>query len=105
MGMSSAVQFAGPGPSWSALRAQMAAEGLAVQLRMVDGLPAFPDENPDDGWRELRISTAAGMMTLRRDVQVLSVVVWGNAGPDLLRERDAVVRACAAATNGTVLNS
>ena len=105
MGMSSTVTFAGPAPSWTAIQTQLITEGLPVQLRMIDGLPAFPNENPNDGWRELRISTASGMITLRLDEQSISVIVWDNAGPDLLRERDAVVRACAAAAHGSALDS
>ena len=28
---------------------------------MIDGLPAFPDEVPEPGWKELRIGFASGM--------------------------------------------
>jgi hypothetical protein len=100
--MERTITFVGPPPSWQSIRDQIAAKGLTVQLRMIDGLPAFPDESPEDGWRELRISTAGGMMTLRLEAGRLSVVVWGNAGSDLMAEWDAVVEACSTAVNGSV---
>ena len=99
MGMERVVEFAGPPPSWQAIRDAITAVGLTPMLRMIDGLPAFPDENPEDGWRELRLSTSGGMMTLRLEPNRLSVVVWGNSGPELLSDWEAVVRACATAAN------
>ena len=102
MGLQRDVTFAGEPPAWSALRDRLAAAGLAAGLRMVDGLPAFPDEEPEPGWRELRLGTPGGMVTLRLAPGRLSVVVWGNAGPELLRERDQVVAALAGLTGGAV---
>lgn len=99
MGMDRNIPFTGPTPSWSNIRAQIVAAGLPVQLRMIDGLPAFPDEVPDAGWRELRISTPSGMMTLRLQSDQLSIVVWGNAGPALMHEWEVVERACSQAAN------
>jgi hypothetical protein len=100
MGMERSITFDGPNPSWQSIRDQIAARGLTVQLRMIDGLPAFPDESPEEGWRELRFSTAGGMMTLRLEPGRLSATVWGNSGPDLVREWDEVVQACIVAANG-----
>lgn len=100
MGMERTVRFEGTPPSWQAIRAAIQERGLGVQLRMIDGMPAFPDECPEDGWRELRLSTPAGMMTLRLQSGSVSVVVWGNADDALLRERDTVVEACLSATGG-----
>ena len=102
MGMERGITFEGPAPTWTDIHNQMSAAGLTIHLRMIDGLPAFPDEIPADGWRELRISTSGGMMTLRLEPGRLSIIVWGNAGPDLLRQWDAVVQACAAAAKGVV---
>lgn len=98
------VQFEGTVPSWAAIRGRLEALGLPVQLRMIDGLPAFPEENPEEGWRELRISAPAGMATLRSEPGRLSVVVWGNATADLLRERDLIVEACSQAGNGKTID-
>ena len=99
MGMDRTIAFAGTPPSWSNIRERIVAAGLTVQLRMIDGLPAFPDEVPEEGWRELRISTPGGMMTLRLQPGQLSVVVWGNASIELVRDWEAVERACSEAVN------
>jgi hypothetical protein len=94
---------------WSALAGRLAAHGFAVQLRMIDGLPAFPDEEPTDDWRELRVGTPAGMVTLRRGdpaapgtPAAVAVVVWGNAGPELQRAANALLWASAAVAGGRV---
>lgn len=99
MGMDRTIAFTGAVPSWASIRERIVAAGLTVQLRMIDGLPAFPDEVPEDGWRELRVSTPGGMMTLRLQPGQLSVVVWGNAGAELLTDWEIVVRACSEAVN------
>jgi hypothetical protein len=52
-------------------------------MRMIDGQLAFPDETPPDDWKELRVSTPAGMITLRRDDEGISLVIWGNADEKL----------------------
>ncbi len=103
MGLDVTVRFpAGSVPAWDAIRSQLARVGESAPIRMIDGLPAFPDELPDDGWRELRIGTATGMVTVRRSGDALSCVIWGNADAVLLAARARVAWACAAAGNGTV---
>jgi hypothetical protein len=89
---------------WAAVRDRLTAAGETPVLRMIDGLPAFPDEVPADGWQELRVSLAGGMVTLRRRPAELVCVTWGNAGPDLAASWDAFCRACAEATGGAVLD-
>ena len=69
---------------------------------MIDGLPAFPNEIPDPCWKELRVATAAGMVTIRREPGTLACVVWGNADPALTAAWRRVVWACAAAGEGTI---
>jgi hypothetical protein len=69
---------------------------------MIDGLPAFPDESPADGWCELRIGFADGMVTLRRGSDSLTCVVWSNADAALSATLDRVVWACAAAGEGLI---
>ena len=69
---------------------------------MIDNLPAFPDEIPEPGWHELRISLTGGMVTLRAEPNGWAVVVWGNADAALLRSRDICCRAIAEAGNGTI---
>jgi len=65
-------------------------------------LPAFPDEEPSAEWRELRVGTGAGMVTVRRAPGVLTCVVWGNADPALNAAFAKVIWACAAAGGGTI---
>ena len=102
MGMERVVVFPDAGPSWAAVRERLSAAGAAVQMRMIDNLPAFPDEDPEDGWRELRVSLGGGMLTLRRQPSRMSVVAWGNADEALRRDQELLARACADAGGGTV---
>lgn len=85
MGMDRTIRFpAGDPPSWEAIRQQLARLGEPPTLRMIDGLPAFPDEVPGPGWNELRVGFPAGMVTLRRTPAGYSCVVWGNADATLI---------------------
>lgn len=103
MGLDCTIVFAaGAEPTWGAVKAQLARVGESGHLRMIDGLPAFPDEEPEGGWRELRVGVAAGMVTVRRGGSSFTCVVWSNADAGLLAARDRVAWACAAAGGGTV---
>ena len=95
MGLSQFIRFPAGVPSWDVLRDHLVACGLSVQLRMIDGQLAFPDEAPATDWRELRVSLPQGMITLRREVDGLTFVVWGNADTALNEAWNALVRACA----------
>jgi hypothetical protein len=100
--MERVVVFPDAGPSWAAVRDRLSAAGAAVQMRMIDNLPAFPDEDPEQGWRELRVSLGAGMLTLRREPGRMHVVIWGNADDLLRKQQDVLARACAEAGGGRV---
>lgn len=103
MGLDRTIRFtSAEAPSWEAIRTQLARVGEAAPLRMIDGLPAFPDEVPEPGWKEVRVGTTAGMISIRRGPAALSCVVWGNADSALKAAWDRVCWACAAATDGTV---
>jgi hypothetical protein len=102
MGMERVVVFPVAGPSWGAVRDRLSAAGAAVQMRMIDNLPAFPDEEPDEGWRELRVSLGGGMLTVRREPGRMRVLVWGNADEALRRDQEALAQACAEAGGGRV---
>lgn len=102
MGMERVVTFPAGEPAWPAVRDRIAAAGRAVQMRMIDNLPALPDEEPEEGWRELRVSLGGGMLTVRREVTRLRVVVWGNADEALRQDLELVARACAEAGGGVV---
>src|SRR5436309_15395805 len=102
MGMDRTIRFAAEPPAWDAIREQLRRVGEDGALRMIDGMPAFPDETPEPGWRELRVGTAAGMVTVRRRPDSLSCVVWGSADSALTAAWHKVIWACAAASAGTV---
>jgi len=102
MGMQRAIRFAAAEPAWPAVTAALRALGERPILRMIDGLPAFPDEEPADGWRELRVSVSGGMVTLRRGAGEWACVVWGNADDALVRGWDACCQAVARAGNGVI---
>ena len=103
MGLDCHIRFARErSPAWPALAERLAARGLAVQLRMIDGELSFPDEVPRDDWRELRLGTGGGMVTMRREPDGIRLVIWGNAEPGLLAARDTIAGAIAEQTDGTV---
>jgi hypothetical protein len=100
--MSRTIRFPGEPPAWDAIRAQLRRVLPDIPLRMIDDQPAFPDETPEPGWHELRVGTAAGMITIRRGPDSLTCVTWGNADPVLSTAWDRICWACAAAGGGTL---
>lgn len=103
MGLEQSVTFpGGTHPDWPAACALLQRQQFPVQVRMIDGALAFPDETPSPEWRELRLGCAAGMVTLRRAPQQVSFIVWGNAGPDLIQARNALMWAFAVAGEGRI---
>jgi hypothetical protein len=105
MGMEQIVTFPqGQPPSWGAVAELLAAGGFPVQMRMIDGQLAFPDEAPPDDWRELRLGTPQGMVTLRREAGRIACVTWGNADPAMLQAWNALTWAVAKAGGGQVLS-
>jgi hypothetical protein len=102
MGVEQSVTFANEVPGWPAVRDLLASVRYSVQMRMIDGQLAFPDEEPSAEWRELRLGTPAGMITVRREPSRVVFVVWGNADPNMLRARNALMWAFAAAGGGTI---
>jgi hypothetical protein len=106
MGMDRKVVFAADcARSWPQLRDWLNGRGVPVQLRMIDGQLAFPDEDAPDDWRELRVGTAEGMVTLRREVDGIRLVIWGNADAKTQRLWNAMTWAIAALTEGMVETS
>ena len=104
MGVDCTIRFpAGSVPAWDSVKSRLTRIGEAAPLRMIDGLPAFPDETPDEGWSELRIGFASGMVTLRKGAESLTCVVWGNADSTLFAARDLLAWACAAAGSGVIV--
>jgi hypothetical protein len=104
MGMEQTVTFPGGAvPAWAAVQGLLAARGFPVQMRMIDGQPAFPDEAPQEPWRELRVGTPGGMITLRREPERVVLVTWGNAEGELRHGWNALTWALAEAGGGRVL--
>jgi hypothetical protein len=102
MGVEQRVTFAGSPPPWQEVRDVLARSGFPVQMRLIDGQLAFPDEEPPESWQELRVAAAGGMVTLRRSGQELACVTWGNADAPLRQAWNALAWACAAAGAGQV---
>jgi hypothetical protein len=102
MGVQRVVTFPTGEPTWPAVAAKLAETGESPPIRMIDGLPAFPDEQPEDGWRELRLGFAAGMVTVARGPGGWRFTVWGTEDPALLRAQEVTVNAAAAAGGGVV---
>lgn len=102
MGAERAVVFDGNGPTWADVSVLLARHGAAVQMRMIDGGLAMPDEVPPDGWRELRVALAGEMITVRRGPDRVSLVAWGNPTLDQRRLWNVLAWAFATAGGGRV---
>lgn len=103
MGMEQSVSFAGkPIPTYSAVRDFLGRFGFPLQTGMIDGQLAFPDELPSENWRELRLRTAQGMVTVRREGERLVFVTWGNADAALVQAWNALVWAFADVGGGAI---
>jgi hypothetical protein len=103
MGMEQTVSFAGQAiPAYPAVRDFLAQRGFPLQMGMIDGQLAFPDELPEENWRELRLRTPRGMVTVRHDGECLIFVTWGNADAAMLQAWNALVWAFAAVGGGRI---
>jgi hypothetical protein len=103
VGVQLVVRFPDDEPAFEAVTGKLTAAGESAVVRMIDGLPALPDEQPGEHWREVRVSLSGGMVTVRRGKRDWSFVVWGNSGDDLIRGRDLFAWAAADAGGGVVL--
>src|SRR5947209_6129452 len=103
MGLTRTVTGPDPLPPWPAVQSHLASAGLVVQMRMIDGQLAFPDELPPDDWRDLRVAAPAGMLTLRRAAGRIEVVVWGNADAALQETAAAMASALAVLAGGRII--
>jgi hypothetical protein len=102
MGMDRRVRLGSAGAKWEAVRDLLASRGFPVQMRMIDGQLAFPDEEPPPEWRELRLGTSQGMVTVRREADAVVCVTWGNADEALRQAWNAVAWAFAETGGGVV---
>ena len=90
MGMSQQIPTGQRTIAWPAIAKAMAVRGLPLQMRLIDGQLAFPDETPPDNWRELRVASAGRMITIKRTTGSIELVCWGNADDASLALRDAM---------------
>jgi hypothetical protein len=103
MGMDRKVTFAaGTALAWPRLDEFCAARGLPLTLMMIDGALSFPDEQPPDAWRELRVGTTLGMVTLRREADGVRAITWGNAEGPLRQAWNALTWALAVVFRGVI---
>jgi hypothetical protein len=103
MGQERVVTFAGGAvPAWERVGELLTRSGFPVQMRMIDGQLAFPDEQPPESWAELRVGSAQGMVTIRRDGDRVRLVTWGNADAAMLKAWNALAWAFAEAGGGRV---
>jgi hypothetical protein len=79
MGLSRTIPLPSSQPTWQAVVDRLNTLGETPVVRMIDGLPAFPDETPPDDWRELRVTLSGGMITVKRDATSWTLVTWGTA--------------------------
>jgi len=103
MGQERIVSFpAGALLPWSAVAEVLSRHGFPVQMRMIDGQLAFPDEQPPETWAELRVGTPQGMVTIRREPDRVRLVTWGNADPGMMQAWNALAWAFAETGTGLV---
>src|SRR5439155_11956977 len=81
MGMEQTVTFSVGRPvPWPSVRDLLVSHGFPVEVRMIDGELAFPNEEPPENWRELRLATSEGLVvTARREQDRVVLAGWGNA--------------------------
>ncbi|MSP16509.1 MAG: hypothetical protein EXR73_07860 [Myxococcales bacterium] len=70
-------------------------DGLSALVAMVDGQLCSFGAPPPAVWREARLRTPAGTVTLVRRGGVIAVVVFGNADAALVDAQGRVARALA----------
>lgn len=95
MGLELVVERAVP-LSFPSLLERLAALGLAASIVMVDGALAAPGANPPNEWRDVRLRTRAGTVTLARRPGGVAVLVFGNADAALQQAQRAIADALAA---------
>jgi precorrin isomerase len=78
MGLEIVVLRQGPCPLEPIL-ARLEAAGIPASVVMMDNVLRAPKAPLPAAWRDARLRTPAGLVTLRRHPQGIAVVVFGNA--------------------------
>jgi hypothetical protein len=79
MGMTIEVPRAPETLSIKSLLGALTASGLPTTVMMIDGQLVMPGTEPAPTWRDIRLRTPAGTVTLARREGAIAVVVFGNA--------------------------
>lgn len=88
------ILVARPGPcALAPLLEALAAGGLPSTVAMVDNVLQGPGATPSPAWRDVRLRTPAGTVTLRRTGSGIAVVVFGNADAALQAAQRTVAEA------------
>jgi hypothetical protein len=77
--MGAEVIVQGEPPPLRELLDRLASTGLPSTVMMVDGALQMPGAVPAGDWRDVRLRTPAGTVTLARRPKGVAVVVFGNA--------------------------
>ena len=93
MGMELAVQRSADGVSIRGVLEVLSRGGMVCTVMMVDGQLVMPGSEPPAGWRDVRLRTPSGMVTVTRKPTGLSVVVFGNADAALQEAQRRVAEA------------
>jgi hypothetical protein len=106
VGMEQRVQFGTAGcPAWASVAELLGRFNFPVQMRMIDGELALPDEVPPADWKELRVGTPGGMITVRRSGDSVELVTWGNADSPMRLAWNALTWALAHCSLGWVVTA
>jgi hypothetical protein len=79
-------------PDLGALLAKLAGAGLPSAVLMIDQQLVTPGAPPPARWREVRLKTPAGTVTLKLDGGAIAVTVFGNADPPLQAAQETIAR-------------
>jgi hypothetical protein len=82
--------------SFPALVERLAGAGMVCAVMMIDGALAAPGTPIADGWRDVRLRTPAGTVTLSRRAGAIAVLVFGNADGALTDAQRLVAETIAA---------
>ena len=75
------------------LLSALAAKGLPSTIVMVDNALHPPTAEPPVGWRDVRLKTPAGMVSLKRRDDGIALVVFGNADAALESAQQQIAEA------------
>jgi hypothetical protein len=77
-------------PPLATLVERLTAAGMTAMVVMIDGALVAPGKPFPEEWRDVRVRTPAGTVTIVRRPQGVAVVVWGNAD-DALRAAQRLI--------------